>query len=131
MYTLLVADDEESMYLGLTTMVDWASLRLQMVGACRSGEEVLQALERQNADVILTDIRMPDLDGRALYGEIERRWPDRTAQVVFVTGDTLTSALRAFAEESGRPVIEKPFLPGDVRRIIEEVLASAERKPAR
>ena len=41
---------------------------------------------------ILTDIRMPDLDGRALYQEIERRWPGQGGRVVFVTGDTLTSA---------------------------------------
>ena len=77
-------------------------------------------------DVILTDIRMPDLDGRALYREIERRWPERAAKVVFVSGDTLTSALREFAEESGRPVIEKPFLPSDVRRVVGEALTGVE-----
>jgi len=77
-------------------------------------------------DVILTDIRMPDLDGRALYREIERRWPERAAQVVFVSGDTLTSTLRGFADESGRPVIEKPFLPSEVRRIVSEEVAGLE-----
>ena len=35
--------------------------------------------------------------------------------MVFVTGDTLASALRDFVSESGRPVIEKPFLPNEVR----------------
>ena len=68
--------------------------------------------------MILTDIRMPDLDGRALYEEIERRWPGRTGRVVFVTGDTLASALREFVSASGRPVIEKPFLPSEVRRVV-------------
>ena len=71
--------------------------------------------------MILTDIRMPDLDGRALYQEIERRWPERAGRVVFVTGDTLTSALREFVAASGRPVIEKPFLPSDVRRVVAEL----------
>lgn len=77
--------------------------------------------------MILTDIRMPDLDGRALYREIEWRWPERAAQVVFVSGDTLSSALRAFAEESGRPVIEKPFLPSEVRRVVGEAVTGLER----
>jgi CheY-like chemotaxis protein len=76
--------------------------------------------------VILTDIRMPDLDGRALYREIERRWPERVGRVVFVTGDTLASTLREFAAESGRPVIEKPFLPGDVRRVVAEMPVNGE-----
>jgi len=63
---------------------------------------------REALTQILTDIRMPDLDGRALYREIEQRWPERAARVVFVTGDTLTSALRDFAAASGRPVIVEP-----------------------
>ena len=71
--------------------------------------------------MILTDIRMPDLDGRALYQEIERRWPGREGRVVFVTGDTLASALREFVSECGRPVIEKPFLPSEVRRVVAEL----------
>ena len=66
---------------------------------------------------------MPDLDGRALYQEIEQRWPGHAERVVFVTGDTLTSALREFVCESGRPVIEKPFLPSEVRRIVAELIA--------
>jgi len=74
--------------------------------------------------VVLTDIRMPDLDGRALYQEIERRWPRRAGRVVFITGDTLASALREFVSSSGRPVIEKPFLPSEVRRVVAELATS-------
>jgi len=71
--------------------------------------------------VIFTDMRMPDLDGRALYREIELRWPDQAERVVFVTGDTLTANLRDFVKATGRPVIEKPFLPSDVRRVVVEM----------
>jgi two-component system NtrC family sensor kinase len=42
--------------------------------------------------------------------------------VVFITGYTLAPALRELAGESGRPVIEKPFLPAEVRRVIAEVV---------
>ena len=76
----------------------------------------------EHFDAILTDIRMPDLDGRALFQEIEKRWPGRANRVVFVTGDTLASALREFVSSSGRPVIEKPFLPSEVRRVIAELV---------
>ena len=77
--------------------------------------------------MVLTDIRMPDLDGRELYREIERRWPRRAARVVFVTGDTLASELREFVRDSGRRVIEKPFLPSEVRRVVAEVAESEAR----
>ena len=94
-----------------------------------SGREALERIASEHYDVILTDIRMPDLDGRALYQEIERRWPGQAGRVVFVTGDTLASALREFVSESGRPVIEKPFLPSEVRRVVAELVTHGEAAP--
>jgi len=45
--------------------------------------------------------------------------------VVFVTGDTLASTLRDFVAATGRPVIEKPFMPSEVRRVVAELVAGA------
>jgi PAS domain S-box-containing protein len=120
----LVVDDEAGVRETLAEILTSSGHR---VVAAASGREALERMGKERFDVILTDIRMPDLDGRALYREIERRWPERAARVVFVSGDTLTSTLRVFAEESGRPVIEKPFLPSEVRRIVGEAVAGLER----
>ncbi len=120
----LVVDDEVGVRETLAEILTSSGHR---VVAAASGREALERMGEEKFDVILTDIRMPDLDGRALYREIERRWPERAARVVFVSGDTLTSTLRAFAEESGRPVIEKPFLPSEVRRVVGEAVAGLER----
>ena len=87
--------------------------------------QALACLETARYDVILTDMRMPELDGPALFREIARRWPAQAERVVFVTGDTLGSSLEEFASRSGRPVIEKPFLPEEVRRIADEVAAAS------
>ncbi len=85
--------------------------------------EFLEALAcAAAAGLPLSAARAADLaDGRALYEEIEKRWPTQAGRVVFVTGDTLASALREFVTRSGRPVIEKPFLPSEVRRIVAEL----------
>jgi two-component system NtrC family sensor kinase len=48
-----------------------------------------------------------------------------------VTGDTLASELREFVCESGRRVIEKPFLPGEVRRVVAEVAFEDRRAAGR
>ena len=95
-----------------------------------SGREALARMAEEHFDVILTDVRMPDIDGCALYREIEQRWPARASRVVFITGDTLASASREFVVESGRPVIEKPFMPAEVRRIVAELTASRGRQAA-
>ncbi len=115
---ILIADDEAEIREALAEILAGARHRVVTVG---SGREALQHLQAEQYDVILTDIRMPDLDGRALYHEIEQRWPAQAARVVFVTGDTLASGLRDFVSESGRPVIEKPFLPSEVRRVVAEI----------
>jgi len=112
---VLIVDDEVDIRETLAEILTAAHHRVDTVG---SGRDALARIAARRYDVILTDIRMPDLDGRALYQEIERRWPGHGARVVFVTGDTLTSASRDFVAESGRPVIEKPFLPSEVRRVV-------------
>jgi C4-dicarboxylate-specific signal transduction histidine kinase len=118
---ILVVDDEAEIRETLAEILSGA--QHNVITAC-SGREALERMETELYDVILTDIRMPDLDGRALYREIERRWPERAGSVIFVTGDSLASSLHEFAAECGRPVIEKPFLPGDVRRVVAETAAA-------
>jgi two-component system NtrC family sensor kinase len=116
--SVLIVDDEAEIRDALTEIL--AGDRHRVVTAS-SGREALERMAAGPYDAILTDIRMPDLDGRALYAEIEKRWPAQAGRVVFVTGDTLASALREFVSNSGRPVIEKPFLPSEVRRVVAEL----------
>jgi PAS domain S-box-containing protein len=116
--SILVVDDEAEIREALREILTNAQHR---VVTASSGREALERLSRERYDAILTDIRMPDLDGRALYEEITKRWPLQAGRVIFVTGDTLASALREFVSESGRPVIEKPFLPSEVRRIVADL----------
>jgi len=115
---ILVVDDEPEIRETLAEILSGAQHNVITAG---SGREALERMEAEHYDVILTDIRMPDLDGRSLYQEIEQRWPEQAGRVVFVTGDTLASTLHEFATECGRPVIEKPFIPDDVRRVVAEV----------
>ena len=116
---ILIVDDEADIREALSEILIGAHHR---VVTATSGHDALQRMASEHFDAILTDIRMPDLDGRALFQEIEKRWPGRANRVVFVTGDTLASALREFVSSSGRPVIEKPFMPSEVRRVIAELV---------
>jgi len=112
---VLVVDDQEEVRETLAEILADAHHR---VVTAASGREALERIATQRYDVIFADMRMPDLDGRALYREIEKRWPHQAERVVFVTGDMLTTALREFVARSGRPLIEKPFLPSEVRRMV-------------
>jgi two-component system NtrC family sensor kinase len=74
-----------------------------------------------NYDAIVSDIRMPDVDGPALFRWIEAERPQLASRVIFLTGDMLGPAAVRFLAECGRPVIEKPFVPEDVCRAIAAV----------
>lgn len=116
--TVLVVDDEAEIR---ETLVEMFTVEGHKVVTAASGHEALARIGEERYDAILTDIRMPDLDGRALYHAIAERWPTLAARVIFITGDTLTPALKEFAREVGRPILEKPFLPSDVRRAVLEM----------
>jgi CheY-like chemotaxis protein len=87
-----------------------------------NGEAALGMLTAGGFDLILSDIRMPELDGPGLYWEIERRDPHMLQRMIFLTGDTLSPGTRDFLEKTGVPCLSKPFALSDVREIVQHVL---------
>jgi len=80
--------------------------------------DTLRYLEDERFDVILSDIRMPEMDGPALYRILSERWPDRVKNLAFITGDSMNSRVREFLEAAGRPYVEKPLTPDDLRALV-------------
>jgi two-component system NtrC family sensor kinase len=116
----LVVDDEPEIRDALAEILTSAE---PMSSPASSGREALDRLAAENYDVILTDIRNAGpRRARAVPGRSPKRWPAGLRAWCFVTGDTLTTALREFVNDSGRPVIEKPFLPSEVRRVVAELV---------
>ncbi|MGH8472597.1 MAG: PAS domain S-box protein, partial [Gammaproteobacteria bacterium] len=83
--SVLVVDDESEIR---ETLAEILSLDGHRVETAATGREALARLSSARYDAIITDIRMPDLDGCALFQEIEARWPALASRVVFITGDT-------------------------------------------
>ena len=69
-------------------------------------------------DALVCDLRMPDMDGQTLYRWIEAHHPALCERTLFVTGDALGTNVGRFLAKSGRPVVEKPFHPAEVARIV-------------
>ena len=88
-----------------------------------SGREALARLEGAPVDLIISDLRMPDLDGPGLHGELTARSPALARRVVFVTGDVLTPETGSFLSGTALPVLEKPLDPYDLRLKVRDYLA--------
>jgi len=120
-YRVLVVDDEEEIGAMLSEILAADGHRVEVTA---NGRQALDALERDRFDLVMSDLVMPELDGPGLFREIEARYPEMIARVVFITGDMLSHNAKTFLGGTGRPVIEKPFAPEDVWRTVAEQLSS-------
>lgn len=75
MIRILIVDDEILVRLSLKTLIPWHEHGFEVIGEAENGVEALAMLERSHCDIVLTDIRMPEMDGIALMSTITRQWP--------------------------------------------------------
>jgi len=84
MLTALIVDDEPLMRMGIQRAIDWSSYGIQEMQAAPNGRIALQMIEQQQPDVLLTDVRMPGLDGLELSRIVKERWP--SIKIVIISG---------------------------------------------
>ena len=84
MYRLLIVDDIPIIVDGLLELFEHTDhLKLELLKAY-SGEEALEVMRQQRVDIVISDIKMPGLEGIELLQEIKAEWPD--CKVIFLTG---------------------------------------------
>jgi PAS domain S-box-containing protein len=116
---ILIVDDEPgvSEVLAELLMIDG-----HQVDTVSNGAAALRRLEERSYDLILSDLRMPELDGPGLYRELERRHPALCQRLVFLTGDVMTPETQAFLAGTAVPAVRKPFSLDEVRRVARHML---------
>jgi CheY-like chemotaxis protein len=125
--SILIVDDEPDIVESLREVVAPLSAR---VDTAATGTEALRLIQACRYDVILSDLRMPDLDGPGLHAALAERGDGQQNRIVFMTGDVLDGRISRFLDETGLPVLEKPFTPSDARRLVAEALAAHGREDA-
>jgi PAS domain S-box-containing protein len=117
--SILVVDDEPIMAAVLREMLLDDG---HAVDVAANGREALERVRGTRYDLVITDVRMPELDGVSFYRAARALMPENAARFVFMTGDGLTRDTLEFLSQPGRVHLEKPFGPADVRRTISSVL---------
>ena len=112
----LIVDDEEEIALSLADILSLEGFACDIVVGGAAAQARLGQGEAY--DLVVSDLRMPDVDGPALYAWIVAHRPDLAARTAFTTGDTLGATVARFIADAGRPVLEKPFMPDSVRRFL-------------
>ncbi len=115
--TVLFVDDEQIVLDSARKLLRKDPLR---VAAARSATEGLQLLEQGGISVVLTDLRMPGIDGMELLAEVKRRWP--SLPVVMVTGyATIGTAMQAM-KLGAFDYVAKPFTRDELRGTVRRAL---------
>jgi signal transduction histidine kinase/ActR/RegA family two-component response regulator len=121
-HSILVVDDEESIRRLLGSILETDG---HLVDTAGSGREALERIRAGHFDVLITDIKMPELDGRGLYERLLEIDPDLARRTVFITGDTVNPDTREFLRRVQNPCLAKPFGVQDVRDTISQILSAA------
>jgi CheY-like chemotaxis protein len=122
-HRILVVDDEENLRDVLVEVLKRDGHEVQSAG---DGIEGLRLTRDSRYDLVITDLRMPDLEGPALYEALRQQYPDDPPRVIFMSANTGLEEYARFLADTGEPALEKPFNLADMRQVVQQVLA---RKP--
>jgi len=99
-------DDEASVRVALQR---YLSGKGHEVETTASGREALARMREDAFDAVIIDMRMPDVSGEQLFGELKARDPSYAERVIFTTGQLVDDSVRTFLASTGRPCVPKPF----------------------
>ncbi|NMA65186.1 MAG: response regulator [Clostridiaceae bacterium] len=84
MYKLIFADDEALVRNNITKLIQWEKNGFELVGCCANGHELLEMVEKEPPDLVITDINMPFISGIDAARQLKSDFP--TVKIIFLTG---------------------------------------------
>src|SRR2546423_14713499 len=82
----------------------------------------LERLKHRSYDLIVSGLRMPELDGPGLFESFERAEHPLRSRLVFVTGDTLGEEARTFLNKTRALSVDMPFVPAELKSVIKKAV---------
>ena len=117
MLNLLIADDEKIIRESLATCLDWAQVGIKVVGCCANGAEALDAVIDNPPDIVMTDIKMPGLNGLELVEKIQQI--DKDIEFIILSGYREFD----FAQQAVKLGVRRYLLkPASEEQILESVM---------
>ncbi len=116
---ILVLDDERS-------IAELVGEMLGMIGhstvICQSALEALEIIDQREFDLIISDFRMPKMNGQEFYHAVRDKKPELASRMIFLTGDVVNEDTQSFLRTTGNPHLTKPFQLARIEEIVTEML---------
>ena len=128
MIGVLVVEDEIYVRKGIVLTVDWEKLGCTVVGEATNGEEGLEAAKRLKPGLIITDIKMPKMDGLKMLTELREAGIE--SAVVILTAYSDFSYAQQALRLGAADYLLKPFHDGELEQVVEKILSRNAAKDA-
>jgi len=116
---ILILDDDSAVGELLGEMISMLGYRPT---SCEDPNLALNMIERQPFDAIISDFRMPGLDGREFYRQLRIRHPSLARRIIFLTGDPHAEEIQTFLSTTGNSCLAKPFRLSAIEALLLDTL---------
>lgn len=124
MHTLMIVEDEVSFRDGLVSMIDWAAHGIAVCAAVGDGQQAWSLIQQQPPTLLLTDVRMPVLDGLQLLGLVKQA--DFPTQVILLSGHSEFEYAKQALRLGAFDYVLKPCAPLEVLAVVQAAIQSGE-----
>ncbi|MBW2109018.1 MAG: response regulator [Deltaproteobacteria bacterium] len=121
-FNVLIVDDSSSMRTIIKKTLEMSGFDIGHISEAGNGREALEVLDREWADVILTDVHMPEMDGFAFLKALNHQDIVSDTPVVVVTTEGREERIEELISLGAKACISKPFRPEEIKNTLLDVL---------
>lgn len=122
MYKLVIVDDEPTVRNGLSNYFNWGAYDITVVGEADDGDVALELIEQVRPDLVLTDVRMPNMDGIQMANRLSEQFPN--IKIVFVSGHDDAEYLKSALQVKAVDYIFKPVNLQELTKVVERAVSA-------
>ena len=128
-FNVLIVDDSSTMRALIRKVLGISGFPVGQYFEGANGREALEILAREWVDVILTDLNMPEMDGKAFLKNLRRQeeWTD--LPVVLVTTEGRPEIISQYSKLGFQGYIKKPFRPETIKQVLSEIMGETDVAP--
>ncbi len=130
MYKVILVDDEKQITDGLSKMIRWTELGYEVVATARNGVEAIPLIQSLKPDLVVTDVRMPEMDGLKML-EMVRRHVSQDVEFIILSGFSDFQYARKAMQYNVKSYILKPIDESEFYGVLLDIKAALNEKEIR